>query len=139
MVNARRAGRVPLGVVSLCLVQFVDVLGVTVMVTALPAMLADLRASVDAASLISTGYAMFFGGLLMFGARLGGRYGHRRIIFTGLAIFAVAAVAGATAPSVAVLTGARCLQGTPHDRSDVRPPTVRRPWLASPGALAARP
>ncbi|MFY9649936.1 MFS transporter [Trebonia sp.] len=100
-----------LGVVSLCLVQFIDVLGVTVMVTALPAMLSDLRASPDAASLISTGYAMFFGGLLMFGARLGDRFGHRRIIFTGLAIFAVAAVAGATASSVVVLTAARCLQG----------------------------
>ena len=52
-----------LGVVSLCLVQFIDVLGVTVMVTALPAMLSDLHASPDAASLVSTGYAMFFGGL----------------------------------------------------------------------------
>jgi MFS family permease len=62
-----------LGVVSLCLVQFVDVLGVTVVVTALPVMLADLRALADAASLISTGYAMFLGGLLMFGARLGDR------------------------------------------------------------------
>ena len=100
-----------LGVVSLCLVQFVDVLGVTVMVTALPAMLADLRASADAASLISTGYAMFFGGLLMLGARLGDRFGHRRIILTGLAIFTVAAVVGATATSAVVLTAARCLQG----------------------------
>jgi MFS family permease len=97
--------------VSLCLVQFVDVLGVTVMVTALPAMLADLRASADAASLISTSYAMFFGGLLMLGARLGDRFGHRRIIFTGLAIFTVAAFVGATATSAVVLTAARCLQG----------------------------
>src|SRR6201996_7815610 len=101
-VNARRAGTVWLGVVSLCLVQFVDVLGVTVMVTALPAMLMDLHTSADAASLISTGYAMFFGGLLMLGARLGDRFGHRCIIFTGLAIFTAAAVAGATAPSVVV-------------------------------------
>jgi len=108
---ASEARSVWLGVASLCLVQFVDVLGVTVMVTALPAMLSDLHASPDAASLISTGYAMFFGGLLMFGARLGDRFGHRRIIFTGLAIFTVAAVAGATAPSVVVLTAARCLQG----------------------------
>jgi MFS family permease len=92
-------------------VQFVDVLGVTVMVTALPAMLADLRAPADAASLISAGYAMFFGGLLIFGARLGDRFGHRRIIVTGLAIFTVAAVVGATAPSAVVLTAARCLQG----------------------------
>jgi RimJ/RimL family protein N-acetyltransferase len=44
-----------LGVVSLCLVQFADVLGVTVTVTALPAMLSDLQASPDAASLISAG------------------------------------------------------------------------------------
>jgi MFS family permease len=110
-VNASKARTVRLGVASLCLVQFVDVLGVTVMVTALPAMLADLRAPSDAASLISTGYAMFFGGLLMFGARLGDRFGHRRIIVTGLAIFTVAAVVGATATSAVVLTAARCLQG----------------------------
>jgi MFS family permease len=63
------------------------------------------------ASLISAGYAMFFGGLLMLGARLGDRAGHRRIILTGLALFALAAVVGATATSAVVLTAARCLQG----------------------------
>lgn len=109
--GASRPRSVRTGVVSLCLVQFVDVLGVTVIVTALPAMLADLRAPADAASLISAGYAMFFGGLLMLGARLGDRIGHRRIIFTGLAIFAIAAAVGATATSAVVLTAARCLQG----------------------------
>jgi MFS family permease len=103
--------RVGLAVLALCLVQFVDVLGVTVVVTALPAMLTDLRAPADAASLISAGYAMFFGGLLMTGARLGDRFGHRRIILAGLLVFAVAAVIGATAASAAVLTAARCLQG----------------------------
>ncbi|HEY3905953.1 MAG TPA: MFS transporter [Streptosporangiaceae bacterium] len=110
-VHAAGAGKVWLGVASLCLVQFVDVLGVTVMVTALPAMLADLRASADAAALISAGYAMTFGGLLMLGARLGDRLGHRRAILGGLAAFALAAVVGATATGVVVLTLARCLQG----------------------------
>jgi len=100
-----------LGVVALCLVQFVDVLGVTVVVTALPAMLASLRAPADAAGLISTGYAMFFGGLLMLGARLGDRFGHRRIILAGLMFFAAGALAGATAGSAVVLMAARCLQG----------------------------
>lgn len=71
VVNARRAGTAWLGVVSLCLVQFVDVLGGTVMVAALPAMLSDLHTSAETASLISTGYAMLFGGLLMLGERLG--------------------------------------------------------------------
>jgi MFS family permease len=99
------------GVLALCSVQFVDVLGVTVVVTALPAMLADLHASAEAGGLITTGYAMCFGGLLMLGARLGDRYGHRRVILAGLAVFAVAAVVGASAGSVPVLTAARCLQG----------------------------
>lgn len=100
-----------LGVASLCMVQFVDVLGVTVVVTALPDMLVDLRAASSAGSLVATGYAMFFGGLLMLGARCGDRLGHRRTILISLGVFAVGAVVGATATSVAVLTAARCLQG----------------------------
>jgi MFS family permease len=98
-------------VLALCLVQFVDVLGVTVVVTALPRMLADLHAADASGALIATGYAMFFSGLLMLGARLGDRYGHRRIVLIGLGLFALAAVFGATAATVLMLTGARCLQG----------------------------
>jgi MFS family permease len=98
-------------VTALCLVQFVDVLGVTVVVTALPSMLADLHAAQSLGSLIATGYAMFFGGLLMLGARLGDRYGHRRTIFASLAVFAAGAVVAATAASIVTLTAGRCLQG----------------------------
>jgi MFS family permease len=111
VAKVKTTASVRLAVVSLCLVQFVDVLGVTVVVTALPAMLASLRAPAGAASLISAGYAMFFGGLLMLGARLGDRFGHRRVILAGLAVFAMAAILGATANSAAALTAARCLQG----------------------------
>lgn len=103
--------RVGLGVASLCLVQFTDVLGVTVVVTALPRMLADLHASPEAGSLIATGYAMFFSGLLLLGARLGDRFGHRRVILASLFVFAVGAAIGASATTVAMLTAARCLQG----------------------------
>ena len=67
-----------LAVIALCSVQFVDVLGVTVVVTTLPGMLTGLRAPASSGSLVSGGYAMFFGGLLMLGARLGDRFGHRR-------------------------------------------------------------
>src|SRR6266568_8946199 len=72
MAAARaRAWNGGLAITALCAVQFVDVLGVTVVVTALPRMLADLRAPASSGSLVSGGYAMFFGGLLMLGARLG--------------------------------------------------------------------
>jgi MFS family permease len=98
-------------VAALCLVQFMDVMGVTVVVTSLPSMLADLHAPPNYSSLIATGYAMFFGGLLMLGARLGDRYGHRRMIFASLAMFAVGAAVAATATSAVSLTVGRCLQG----------------------------
>jgi MFS family permease len=106
--HARGAG---VAVVSLCLVQFMDVLGVTVVVTSLPAMLSSLHAPDSLGSLIATGYAMFFGGLLMLGARLGDRYGHRRTILASLAVFAAGALVAATAPSVLALAAGRCLQG----------------------------
>jgi MFS family permease len=98
-------------VVALCLIQFVDVMGVTVVVTALPKMLTDVGAPSADGSLVATGYAMFFGGLLMFGARLGDRLGHRRTILISLGVFAVGALLGSIATSILSLTAARCIQG----------------------------
>jgi MFS family permease len=103
--------RLPVAVAALCLVQFMDVLGVTVVVTALPAMLSSLHADQSGSALIATGYAMCFGGLLMLGARLGDRYGHRRTILASLGVFAAGAVVAATSSSVIALTAGRCLQG----------------------------
>jgi MFS family permease len=103
---ARRAA-----VTALCLVQFVDVLGVTVVITALPSMLNDLGSSASSATPIVTGYAMFFGGLLMLGARLGDRYGHRTVLVAGLAVFALGSLVAAIAGSLFWLVVARCIQG----------------------------
>lgn len=98
-------------VAALCLIQFVDVLGVTVVITALPAMLGDVGGTPADGALVATGYAMFFGGLLMFGARLGDRIGHRRTILVGLALFAGGSLLCAASPSVVLLTAGRCVQG----------------------------
>jgi MFS family permease len=98
-------------VIVLCAVQFLDVLGVTVVVSALPKMLESVNASPSSGSLVATGYAMFFGGLLMFGARLGDRIGHRRVILLSLVASASGAVLAAASASVVVLTAARCVQG----------------------------
>ena len=111
MAASGRGRNTSLAITALCSVQFVDVLGVTVVVTALPTMLADLNAPASAGSLVSGGYAMFFGGLLMLGARLGDRFGHRRTITTSLAVLAAGALLGAVAGSVVLLTAARCVQG----------------------------
>jgi MFS family permease len=100
-----------LAVLALCAVQFVDVLGGTVVITALPTMLTDLGASQSASSLVVTGYAMFFGGLLVLGARCGDRYGHRRVLLVGIVLFGLASPVAALAPSVLWVVLTRCVQG----------------------------
>ena len=136
---ARRA--VGGGVLVLCGVQFVDVLGVTSAVTAIPAMLAGVAAPSEATPVLATVYAMLFGGLLVLGARLGDRYGHRRVLLAGIAAFAAVSVLGATAEHVVQLVVARGLQGAAAAVSV--PPALRLlldmapdgPWRRS--ALAA--
>jgi MFS family permease len=106
----RFAGNIAV-VVALCGVEFVDVLGVTLVVTALPTMLEDLHASAAQGSLVVSAYAVFFGGCLLVGARVGDGLGHRRAVLASLVLFAVASVVGAVATSVVALTAARGLQG----------------------------
>ncbi len=96
---------------ALCLVQAVDVLGITVVIAALPTMLRSLGAPPSMAGVLATSYAMAFGGLLMLGARLGDRLGSRRVLLAGLLGFAGASTLAGAAPSLAVLVVARCVQG----------------------------
>lgn len=100
------------GVVTvLCLVQFVDVLGVTSVVTAIPSILNGLGADPAAAGPLATTYAMFFGAMLILGARLGDRYGHRRILLVGIVVFGVVSIIGGTAHALSQVLIARAVQG----------------------------
>lgn len=111
-VHRAPAASAPTTVIAvLCLVQFVDVLGVTEVLTAAPQMLRALGAAGGAASAVLTSYAMCFGGLLMMGARLGDRFGHRRVLLAGIMLFAGGSLCAATATSVPALVAGRCLQG----------------------------
>ncbi|SFP91564.1 Major Facilitator Superfamily protein [Geodermatophilus dictyosporus] len=107
MTQARPATDSRWTVPALCAVQFVDVLGATVVTAALPAVLADLGAPASAAGAVVTSYAVLFGALLVLGARLGDRFGHGRVLQVGVAAFGAASLVAATAPTVAVLVGAR--------------------------------
>jgi MFS family permease len=95
----------------LCLVQFVDVLGVTEVLAAVPKMLASVSAPPAAASAVLTAYAVCFGGLLMLGARLGDRFGHRRVLLAGLGAFGAGSACAAAAGSATALIAGRSVQG----------------------------
>jgi DHA1 family bicyclomycin/chloramphenicol resistance-like MFS transporter len=80
-------------------------------VPGLPGIARDLGSSPSAAALTVTTYIVGLGlGQLLFGVS-SDRFGRRRPLFAGLALTVVASVACATAPSMAVLIGARFLQG----------------------------
>ena len=117
-------------VAVLCAVQFTDVLGTTLVVAALPAMLADLGAPPSTATPVVTVYSVLFGALLVLGARLGDRYGAARVLQAGLVLFGLASLAAATAPSVGVLVAARGLLGAAAALSV--PPALRLLTAAAP-------
>ena len=96
---------------ALCAVQLIDVMGVTVIVSALPRMLDDLGGSPALAGLVVPVYAVGFASLLLVSARLGDRYGHRRLLLGGLVLFAAGSVPAALAPDVVALVAARGVQG----------------------------
>ena len=110
--SARRRGTARWAVVALCGVQFVDVLGVTSAITAIPAIIRGLSAPPEATGLLATVYAAFFGGLLVLGARLGDKYGPRRVLVVGLVLFTAVALVAATAQAILRLLSGIALEGT---------------------------
>jgi EmrB/QacA subfamily drug resistance transporter len=98
-----------LGVVGLA--QLMIVLDITIMNIALPSAQAALRFSDADRQWIITGYALAFGGLLLFGGRLGDLFGRKVTFLTGLAGFATASAVGGASTSFTMLITARACQG----------------------------
>jgi EmrB/QacA subfamily drug resistance transporter len=95
----------------LCVVQFVDVLGVTIVIVALPAIGRDLGLAERDLQWVASIYALCFGGFLLLAGRAADLYGRRRLFAAGLALFTVASLACGLAGSPMVLVAARAVQG----------------------------
>ncbi|WP_326797065.1 MFS transporter [Streptomyces sp. NBC_01808] len=91
--------------------QFLVVLDVSVVNVALPSMRDDLALSGSALQWVVNGYALTFAGFLLLGGRLSDLFGPKRVYLAGLALFAVASLAGGLAQGDAVLITARAAQG----------------------------
>lgn len=90
---------------------FVQLMSVTVMQVAVPDIRRDLAAGPGVGQLVLAGYTLTFACSLITSARLGDRFGYRRLFVLGMAVFAVASVLGVVAPGAGVLVTARLLQG----------------------------
>lgn len=108
-VLSGRAASVALVVVLFA--SFMDLLDVTIVTVAAPAISADLGASASELQWTLAAYVLALGSGLITGGRIGDQYGRRRIFLWSLAAFAVMSAGCALAPSPGVLIAARVAQG----------------------------
>jgi EmrB/QacA subfamily drug resistance transporter len=78
---------------------------------ALASIQADLDVSTATLPWIITAYVLAFGGLLLFGGRVGDLYGRLRVFRVGVVVFTIASLLDGLAPTGPLLIAARALQG----------------------------
>ncbi|WP_104089635.1 MULTISPECIES: DHA2 family efflux MFS transporter permease subunit [unclassified Cryobacterium] len=91
--------------------MFMALLDTTIVNVALPSIRTSLDASEATLSWIISGYALAFGLALIPAGRVGDRYGHKWVFFTGLALFTLASLACGLAQNDLQLIVARVIQG----------------------------
>src|SRR5262245_45282411 len=113
-------------IVAVLLATAVAPLNATMIVVALSSIGADFHASLATSSLLVTVYLVAMAVLPPVGGRLGDRWQRPTLMFTGLALFAGAALGAAVAPSLSVLLACRVAQavgaalGFPNARAPPR-------------------
>jgi MFS family permease len=104
-------GQKTLAVLTLIVALVLEIVDLTIVNTALPAIQADYAASPQVSEWVAAGYALSFAMCLLLGGRLGDALGYRRMFVLGVAGFTLASVLCGLAASGAQLVGARILQG----------------------------
>jgi EmrB/QacA subfamily drug resistance transporter len=96
----------------LCAVQFLDIADSAIVNVALPSIQHSLGFSQQNLQWVASGYILTYGGFLLLGGRLGDLIGRRRMLLTGLAVFAVSSLTAGLANNAGLLVAARLVQGT---------------------------
>jgi EmrB/QacA subfamily drug resistance transporter len=104
-----RRGKLTL--VFLCMVGFLDFVDASIVNVALPTIRHDLHFSVQSLQWVLSGYLLTYGGFMLLGGRAADLLGRRRILVTGMTIFALSSLVGGLAADSAMLIGARLVQG----------------------------
>lgn len=91
--------------------SFMAILDTFIVLVASPAIQSGLHASDGQVQLIIAGYQLTYAVALITGARLGDRYGRKRLFMIGTAAFVASSLACGSAPSADALIAARLVQG----------------------------
>ncbi|WP_240809240.1 MFS transporter [Microbispora catharanthi] len=95
----------------MAVVQFMVSVDLSVVNLGLPRIAAGLGFSAVGLTWVIHAYALTFGGLLLLGGKIADRYGHKRVLLLGLAVFGLASLAGGFAQEPGHLVAGRALQG----------------------------
>src|SRR5689334_15839726 len=106
---ATRKGKLTL--LLLCAVGFLDFVDASIVNIALPDIRTDLHFSTQNLQWVLSGYLLTYGGFMLLGGRAGDLLGRRRVLVTGMVLFAVASLTGGLADNAGELVGARLAQG----------------------------
>jgi EmrB/QacA subfamily drug resistance transporter len=99
------------GLVFISIAVALIIVDSTIVNVAIPSIVDDLGISSTQVQWVQESYTLVFAALLLVFGTLADRYGRRRILVTGVAIFAVASVSAALAQSGDLLIASRVLQG----------------------------
>jgi EmrB/QacA subfamily drug resistance transporter len=94
-----------------CAAKFVVILDLAIVNVALPSIQSDLHASSSSLQWVVIAYGLTLGGGLLLGGRIADLFGRRNTLAAGLLVFALASLAGGLSGSLAMLIGARAVQG----------------------------
>ncbi|MET8687804.1 MFS transporter [Streptomyces sp. NPDC004732] len=94
-----------------CAGQFLVVLDVSVVNTALPSMRSDLGMSAVGLQWVVNAYSIAFAGFMLLGGRAGDLFGRKRMFLVGLGLFTAASLGGGLAQAEWQLLVARAVQG----------------------------
>jgi EmrB/QacA subfamily drug resistance transporter len=93
------------------MVGFLDFVDASIVNVALPTIRHDLHFSVQSLQWVLSGYLLTYGGFMLLGGRAADLLGRRRILVTGMTVFALSSLIGGLATDSAMLIGARLVQG----------------------------
>ena len=100
-----------LSLVLLCSATFMTILDGSIINVALPTIQRELSFTVENLQWIITGYALTYGGFLLFAGRASDLFGRRRLFLAGVTLFSLASLLCGLAPSQLLLIAARVAQG----------------------------
>ncbi|MGG7508841.1 MFS transporter [Plantibacter sp. YIM 135249] len=99
------------GLVFISIAVSLIIVDSTIVNVAIPSIVDELKISSTQVQWVQESYTLVFAALLLVFGTLADRYGRRRILLTGVAVFALASVAAALAPTGDLLIASRLVQG----------------------------